>query len=173
MQICLETLEAHDDLPADKRREFIARCLSQSDRLRRLLADVATITSLDEGAADVAFTAVDLRSAITEVAELNLPVAEAKGFAVSVDVAAGITLHGNRPLLASVSRTLSTMLWPTATVRESPSAPRNTAKRYASRWPTMASAWPKSTCHTCSSASTAWTKAVRVPPVARGSVSQS
>ena len=106
MQICLETLEAHDDLPADKRREFIARCLSQSDRLRRLLADVATITSLDEGAADVAFTAVDLRSAITEVAELNLPVAEAKGFAVSVDVAAGITLHGNRPLLASVFQNL-------------------------------------------------------------------
>lgn len=106
MQICLETLEAHDNLPADKRREFIARCLSQSDRLRRLLADVATITSLDEGAADVAFTAVDLRSAITEVAELNLPVAEAKGFAVSVDVAAGITLHGNRPLLASVFQNL-------------------------------------------------------------------
>lgn len=106
MQICLETLEAHDDLPADKRREFIARSLSQSDRLRRLLADVATITSLDEGAADVAFTAVDLRSAITEVAELNLPVAEAKGFAVSVDVAAGITLQGNRPLLASVFQNL-------------------------------------------------------------------
>lgn len=106
MQICLETLEAHDDLPADKRREFIARCLSQSDRLRRLLADVAIITSLDEGATDVAFTAVDLRSAITEVAELNLPVAEAKGFEVSVDVAAGITLHGNRPLLASVFQNL-------------------------------------------------------------------
>lgn len=106
MQLCLETLEAHDDLPADKRREFIARCLSQSDRLRRLLADVATITSLDEGAADVAFTAVDLRSAITEVAELNLPVADAKGFEVSVDVAAGITLQGNRPLLASVFQNL-------------------------------------------------------------------
>lgn len=106
MQICLETLQAHDDLPADKRRDFIARCLSQSDRLRRLLADVATITSLDEGAADVAFTAVDLRSTITEVAELNRPVAEAKGFAFSVDVAADITLRGNRPLLAAVFQNL-------------------------------------------------------------------
>lgn len=106
MQICLETLQAHDNLPADKRREFIARCLSQSDRLRKLLADVATITSLDEGTADVAFAEVDLAEIIDEVAELNRPIAEAKGFRLEVAQPEHLAMRGNRALLASVFQNL-------------------------------------------------------------------
>ncbi len=106
MQVCLETLEAHPDLPEEKRSEFLNRCSAACDRLRRLLTDVAQITRLDEGGSAIAMEEVNLRDTVAEVCDEFAPAAEAKGFTIANGIAYSGSLHGSQSLLASVFRNL-------------------------------------------------------------------
>ena len=106
MQVCLETLEAHPDLPEEKRIEFLNRCSAACDRLRRLLTDVAQITRLDEGGAAIAMEEVNMRDTVAEVCDEFAPAAEAKGFTIVNGITYSGPLQGNQSLLASVFRNL-------------------------------------------------------------------
>lgn len=102
MQVCLETLIEHPDMDPARRADFIARCYSQSVRLRKLLDDVALVTRMDEGSGMIVKEPVDLHEVIDE-AVADLPPSR---FTVGVDVPRGLTLTANRSMLASVFRNL-------------------------------------------------------------------
>ncbi len=44
----LESIIEHPHMPADKRQHFLERCYAQSERMNKLLLDMATLTKLDE-----------------------------------------------------------------------------------------------------------------------------
>ncbi|MDE6458292.1 MAG: HAMP domain-containing histidine kinase [Muribaculum sp.] len=106
IQVCLETLKAHPGLTEEKRMEFIDRSLANSDRLKKLLADVSLITRMEDGSDAIAMTRVNLSDIIAGVAEEMEPIARSKGFAIDNGVTGDITITGNRGILESIFRNL-------------------------------------------------------------------
>lgn len=106
IELCLETLIAHDDMPAEKRREFISRSLANSGRLRRLLEDVSLITRMDDGAHAIAMAPLDLADVVADVVAECEPLAEARNMTIENTITDPIHLTGNASLLASVFRNL-------------------------------------------------------------------
>lgn len=68
IKVCLETILDHRDLPARKHWEFVELCYSHTQRLTGLLNDVAAITRMDDGAANIAKEPVDIGELVEEIA---------------------------------------------------------------------------------------------------------
>lgn len=106
IKACIETLLSHPDLPLEKRNEFMNRCYADSERLCRMLADVATITRMDEGALQIEKDMVSVNAVVDDIIkEMDLRIKES-GITVHVDLSREITILGNYPLIASVFRNL-------------------------------------------------------------------
>ena len=106
MQLCLETLVNHDNLPAEKRREFLNRCLQANERLTHLLSDVAAITRLDDGGQAIPRCMVDIAAIASEsVADMELA-ASGKRIEIHNNLPASIMIEGNETLLASIFHNL-------------------------------------------------------------------
>lgn len=106
IRVCLETLLAHSNLEPDKREAFIQRALANTDRLQRLLADVALITRMDDGGASIVKEPVDLQSIINETVDFQRPIAEAKGFAIDTSIDGPMPLVGNASMLETIFHNL-------------------------------------------------------------------
>lgn len=106
IQVCVETLLAHENMDAAKRREFLERCLANAGRLKRLLADVALITRMDDGGKVIIRGPVDLTEIIAAVAEDSRPGADAKGILIENTIGTPLPMTGNPDLLESVFRNL-------------------------------------------------------------------
>ncbi len=106
IQVCLETLLAHNNLSEDKRTEFLQRCMVNTERLRRLLNDVSLITRMDDAPTSIAKEPVDLSDIIAEVAEDYMAVAESRGMTIVSDIMSPLRMTGNPALLSSVFRNL-------------------------------------------------------------------
>lgn len=106
IRICIETLLCHEGMPQEKRRDFLERCMADTDRLARLLEDVSILTRMDDGAASISKTGIDLAATIREAADEQRPVADAKRIAIYCSVGEGITIEGNPALLESIFRNL-------------------------------------------------------------------
>ena len=65
----LETLVSNPNLPEDKRREFLERCHAQSCRMSRLLADMSTLTQLDETSITRSKSTIDVVTIINQIKE--------------------------------------------------------------------------------------------------------
>lgn len=104
IQICLETLLAHPDLPEEKRRDFMERCYANSERLRRLLDDVSTITRMDEGGELIQKEPVVLNDLIEELAD---EVRMHPGWDIDVSLPERLEICGSPSLLASIFRNLT------------------------------------------------------------------
>lgn len=103
----LETLLANPSIDGGKRTEFLEKSLAQIERLRRLLADVATITRMDEASQLIQKEPVVLNDLIAEVAdEMALKPAEQR-LRVNIDVPKRVEVVGNPALLASIFRNLA------------------------------------------------------------------
>ncbi len=101
----LETLVANPDLPDEKRRHFLERCLSQSDRMTRLMAYMSTVSRLDEGR----FTmedGVDLERIINDVIEDFKGKLDSSGIVVKLDIPDYLFVRGDQGLLYSIFRNL-------------------------------------------------------------------
>lgn len=106
IKICIETLLAHTDLSKEKRDLFLQRCLSNTERLQRLLADVSLITRMDDGSASIVKQAVNLSDLIgTAVAEHQM-IAESKGIVIENEVVRALPMSGNPSLLEAVFNNL-------------------------------------------------------------------
>lgn len=106
IKICIETLLAHTDLSKEKRDLFLQRCLSNTERLQRLLADVSLITRMDDGSASIVKQAVNLSDLIgTAVAEHQM-IAESKGIVIENEVMRALPMSGNPSLLEAVFNNL-------------------------------------------------------------------
>ena len=104
MQVCLETLMSHPELPQDRKDEFTRRCYDNSERLRMLLADVLTLTRLDDGSDVIARERVSLsRVAHEAVQTFSSP----DLIPVALDVPdEDITIMGNESLLSTIFNNL-------------------------------------------------------------------
>ena len=106
IRICVETLLAHSDLPEERRRVFLDKCLANTDRLQRLLNDVALITRMDDAPASIAMEEVDLGRIIAESAADRALTAGAKGMVIADRIAGPIPMKGNASLLEAVFNNL-------------------------------------------------------------------
>lgn len=106
IQVCLETLLEHKNLSEEKREEFLRRSLDSTERLKKLLADVAIITRMDDGSNAIVKERVDLAAVIREVADECRTMAESKGMIIDDEVTEPLEMNGNQGLLESVFRNL-------------------------------------------------------------------
>lgn len=103
----LETLLANPELPAAKRSEFLEKGCAQVERLRRLLADVSTVTRMDEGSAMIRKEPVVLNDLVDEI-RADMPLRpEGQRLRVHCDFPRRVEVVGNPSLLGSVFRNLA------------------------------------------------------------------
>jgi signal transduction histidine kinase len=103
IQICLETLLQHDDLPKEKQREFLSRSFEHCERLRGLLNDVSMITRMEDGNEAIAKDMVDLAPIIRKMVS-ELP--EDSNVTVNCNIPDEILLSGNITILTSLFQNL-------------------------------------------------------------------
>lgn len=106
IQMCLETLLAHENLSPDKKRDFLERSLVNVERLKSLIRDVSLIARMDENGDKVSKEALDLVRIINDVVADFEPLAEAKGIIIHVSVGTSIKIEGNKVLLMSIFQNL-------------------------------------------------------------------
>lgn len=99
MQVCLETLMCHPELPQDKKDTFIKRCFDNSERLRALLADVSTLTRLDDGKEMIAKEKISLDQVIREAVDTF---SSPDFIPITVDMPDNISITGNASLLSAI-----------------------------------------------------------------------
>ena len=103
MQVCLETLISRPELAQDKKDMFIKRCYDNSERLRALLADVSTLTRLDDGSDMIARETVSLTRIVRDcVQTFSLP----DFIPIEVDMPEDISVIGNASLLSAIFNNL-------------------------------------------------------------------
>ncbi len=103
----LETLLANPGIDAATRRSFLEKSAAQVERLRRLLADVSTITRMDEASQLIHKEPVVLNDLIDEVAaDMELRPAEQR-LRVNVDFPKRVEIVGSPSLLGSIFRNLA------------------------------------------------------------------
>ena len=103
----LETLLANPQIDERRRREFLEKSAAQTERLRRLLADVSTITRMDEASQLIQKEPVVLNDLIDEVTdEMALKPADQR-LRVNVDFPKRVEIQGNPALLGSIFRNLA------------------------------------------------------------------
>ncbi len=103
----LETLLAHPDMDERQRIVFLEKSHAQSERLRRLLVDVSTITRMDEGSRAIQKEPVSLNELIAEIAaDMELRPAEQR-MQMEIDLPEPVEVMGNPSLLGSIFRNLT------------------------------------------------------------------
>jgi len=106
VRICIETLIAHENMSEEKRITFLKRCLSNTDRLQRLLSDVSLITRMDDGRESIVKETVDLVSIINNTVEEHQLLADSKGIVIDNNVSGQLPMQGNGSLLEAVFNNL-------------------------------------------------------------------
>lgn len=106
IQMCMETLDTHKNLPEDKRDEFIKRCMINVSRLKRLLDDVSLLTRMDDGNESIIMDRVNLTDIIDDVCKDSLLAAQVKNITIDNEVHDDIYIRGNEALLTSVFHNL-------------------------------------------------------------------
>lgn len=102
IKVCIETLLAHKNIDEDKRDMFLQRCLSNTERLQRLLNDVALITRMDDGGASITKETVNLSGIINDAVDNHEILAATKGITIRNEIDRDIIMTGNPSLLETV-----------------------------------------------------------------------
>jgi len=106
IQVCVETLLEHEDMDKEKRREFLQRCMANTERLKRLLSDISQITRMDDAPASIIKEKLDLSEIISETVYDCKPMALSRGIEIVNDIIKPLPFYGNPSLLTSVFRNL-------------------------------------------------------------------
>lgn len=106
VQACLETLREHPEMQQQKREEFIDRALAAVLRLNSLLADVSTLTRLEDGSDNIACSPVDVSAIAAEVCALYSEKAREQGVEIVNRLPDGCTVQGNPSLISSIFHNL-------------------------------------------------------------------
>lgn len=107
IQVCLETLLSGISLTEEKRQELIGRCYTDNERLRRLLADVALITRMEDGSQLIGSEPVVLNDIISEIAEELEILPEEESMQLHSNLDIPVTINGNPSLIGSIFRNLT------------------------------------------------------------------
>lgn len=105
----LETLLANPGLDAEKRGLFLEKCYDQSERLSSLLADIATVTRMDEAGELIRLDqAVDIGTLMGEIAADVAMLPPEQRLRVHCELGRKpVVVHGNARLLECVFRNLT------------------------------------------------------------------
>ena len=106
IKLCLETLLAHEELPQEKRRDFLQRSLANTDRLKKLLEDVSQITRMDDGREQIIKSVIDINEIIADVCTECRHAAQSKGIEIKNGTSGELPVLGNQSLLLSVFHNL-------------------------------------------------------------------
>ncbi|MEP3437453.1 MAG: HAMP domain-containing sensor histidine kinase [Hoeflea sp.] len=89
-----------DDGGAQAHREALEQMIADSDQLIRTFNALLMISRVEAGSSTAQMSEVDLSGLAADAAELYEPAAEEQGIKLTADIAPGITIRGNRELLA-------------------------------------------------------------------------
>ncbi len=103
----LETILANPGMPEAQRTSFLEKSLAQTERLRRLLIDISTITRMDEASQLILKEPVRLNDIIDEIkADVRLQ-PEERRMRVHCSFTKPVVVEGNAALLGSIFRNLA------------------------------------------------------------------
>ncbi len=85
---------------------FLQRCLTNTERLQRLLTDVSLLTRMDDGSASIIKEQVNLTDIINDVVEDRQIIAATKGMTIENYISRNIVMDGNPSLLEAVFNNL-------------------------------------------------------------------
>lgn len=106
MKVCLETVLCHRDMPPKKLWDFIERCYANCERLSNLLNDVAAITRMDDGAANIDKEPVSISEIISDIVETTKERLLNAGITMKVNMPENVVINGNRAFVDSIFRNL-------------------------------------------------------------------
>ncbi len=102
----LEMIIGNESLDNTTIRSFAQKSYDQAERLRRLMADLSTITRIDEAAVMIEREMVDIRALVEEIVDDTMPQAENHNIEVVNRVTQSAVIEGNQMLLYSIFRNL-------------------------------------------------------------------
>ena len=106
IRVSVETMITHRDLSEEKQMLFLQRCLTNTERLQRLLTDVSLLTRMDDGSASIIKEQVNLTDIINDVVEDRQIIAATKGMTIENYISRNIVMDGNPSLLEAVFNNL-------------------------------------------------------------------
>jgi len=107
IQVCLETLLSGIRLSEEKRQELLGRCYANTDRLRRLLADVSLITRMEDGSQLIDCDKVVVDHILYEIADELEALPDEQKMALHLNLSEPLVVYGNQALLSSIFRNLT------------------------------------------------------------------
>ncbi len=107
IQVCLETLLSGIELSEEKKQELLGRCYANTDRLRRLLADVSLITRMEDGSQLIDRERVVIDDILCEIADELETLSEEQKMKLHLTLSEPIIVNGNLSLLSSIFRNLT------------------------------------------------------------------
>ncbi len=105
IQVCLETIKDKPNLPQTVHDDLINRCVSNCNRLIRLLEDVSMITRMDEGSDKIIKEPISLNGIVDEVVN-DMHQHASSGMQVHVNMPDNIIIQGNQTMIFSIFRNL-------------------------------------------------------------------
>ena len=106
IRVSVETMITHRDLSEEKQMLFLQRCLTNTERLQRLLTDVSLLTRMDDGSTSIIKEQVNLTDIINDVVEDRQIIAATKGMTIENYISRNIVMDGNPSLLEAVFNNL-------------------------------------------------------------------
>lgn len=106
IRVSVETMLAHRNMSDEKQILFLQRCLTNTERLQRLLTDVSLLTRMDDGSASILKEQVNLTDIINDVVEDRQIIAATKGIRIENFVSHNVIMAGNASLLEAVFNNL-------------------------------------------------------------------
>ena len=95
-----------EDLDPETRDEFLGQMREQTERLKKLAADLLDLSRLDAGALQLTTESVDLGELARDVAAEFVPALNGRGTELEVEVAAEVSARCDRERLAQIVRIL-------------------------------------------------------------------
>jgi len=95
------------ELSEEKRQELLGRCYANTDRLRRLLADVSLITRMEDGSQLIACEQVVVDDILCEIADELEALPEEQRMTLHLNLTEPVIIHGSHSLLSSIFSNLT------------------------------------------------------------------
>lgn len=102
----LETLVSNPTMPEDKRQDFLERCHAQSRRMSRLLADMSTLTRLDEAHITRPATQIDAAAILHQIEEETVSQFREHNISLQMNIPSALPMQGDASLIYSLFRNI-------------------------------------------------------------------
>ena len=102
----LETLVSTPSIPVEKQREFLEKCYVQSQRMSHLLADMSTLTRLDEASIVRPQTQIDAALILHQIEEETASQFRERNIQLQMHVPKTLLMRGDASLIYSLFRNI-------------------------------------------------------------------